>query len=172
MTDRSLAGKSRKLLPGLCSVLGTLILACVILAFLPITVPRFAGYEIYEVISGSMEPEIPVGSAVYVKPEKPEDIAEGEIVAFWSGDSVVTHRVVENRKEAREFVTKGDANTREDMVPVLYDSLIGEVKLHIPMAGIMMAGLSGMTGKICAAFAVIWGILLHILSGILQTGGE
>ena len=52
------AGKGGKLFPALCSVFGTLILLSVIAVFLPLTVPRLMGYEIYEVVSGSMEPEI------------------------------------------------------------------------------------------------------------------
>ena len=50
--------------PILCNILGTLILLSVIAAFLPLTVPRFMGYDIYEVVSGSMEPEIAVGSVI------------------------------------------------------------------------------------------------------------
>ena len=82
MTGKLLAGKSRKLLPGLCSMLGTLLILAVIAAFLPLTVPRLLGYEVYEVISGSMEPEIPVGSVIYVKAAEPEMISGGDIIAF------------------------------------------------------------------------------------------
>ena len=45
-----------------CSVLGTLLLIIIVAAYLPITIPRAFGYEIYTVISGSMEPAIPTGS--------------------------------------------------------------------------------------------------------------
>ena len=38
---------------------------CTVLILL--AAPRFIGLESYTVVSGSMEPEIPVGSAVYVK---------------------------------------------------------------------------------------------------------
>jgi len=47
-----------------CSVLGTLLLIIIVAAYLPITIPRAFGYEIYTVISGSMEPAIPTGSLV------------------------------------------------------------------------------------------------------------
>lgn len=39
-----------------CSVVGTILLALVIVVCIPLTVPRIAGYQIYTVISGSMEP--------------------------------------------------------------------------------------------------------------------
>jgi signal peptidase I len=77
--------KGGKLLPALCSVSGTLILISVIAVCIPITVPKLTGYEIYNVVSGSMEPEIPVGSAIYVKAAAPEDVQEGEVIAFRRG---------------------------------------------------------------------------------------
>ena len=91
--------KGGKVFPALCSVLGTLILLGVIAAFLPLTVPRLMGYEIYEVVSGSMEPEIPVGSILYVEETPPEEIEAGDVIAFMRNDTVVSHRVEENRYE-------------------------------------------------------------------------
>ena len=85
-----------KLIPALCNLLGTLILILVIASCLPLTVPRLFGYEIYEVVSGSMEPEIPVGSVIYVAAVQPEDILEEETLlsrtglsqtASWTGNS-------------------------------------------------------------------------------------
>lgn len=77
--------KGGKFFPALCSVLGTLILVSVIAVCIPITVPKLMGYEIYDIVSGSMEPEIPVGSVIYVKAAAPEDIQEGDVIAFRRG---------------------------------------------------------------------------------------
>lgn len=77
--------KGGKVLPALCSVFGTLILVSVIAVCIPITVPKLMGYEIYNVVSGSMEPEIPIGSAIYVKAAAPEDVQEGDVIAFRRG---------------------------------------------------------------------------------------
>ena len=60
-----------KFIPALCSILGTLILLAVILGALPLALPRLFGYEAYSVVSGSMEPALPVGSVVYVEPADP-----------------------------------------------------------------------------------------------------
>ena len=60
--------------PALCSVIGTLMLLVVIAAALPLTVPNFMGYEIYNVVSGSMEPTVPVGSIIYVKEIDPVEV--------------------------------------------------------------------------------------------------
>ena len=40
--------------PALCTVIGTLMLFVVIAAALPLTFPNFMGYEVYNVVSGSM----------------------------------------------------------------------------------------------------------------------
>ena len=70
-----------------CSVLGTLLLIIIVAAYLPITIPRAFGYEIYTVISGSMEPAIPTGSLVYVKYIQPEEIQTEDVIAFYGTDA-------------------------------------------------------------------------------------
>ena len=93
--NRRSDAKGGKLIPALCNIAGTLILLSVIASCLPVTVPRFMGYEIYNVVSGSMEPEIPVGSILYVKRAEPEEIIPGDVIAFRRDGSVITHRVEE-----------------------------------------------------------------------------
>lgn len=154
--------------PILCNILGTLILLSVIAAFLPLTLPRFMGYDIYEVVSGSMEPEIPVGSVIYVEAEEPENIEAGDIIAFMREESVVTHRVEENYYVEGQFITKGDANSQEDMAPVDYDSLIGRVVYHFPMLGTLMSLLASRAGKVYAAIFAACGVMFHMLAGRLR----
>lgn len=166
--QQSTAKKGGRLVPALCNILGTLILASVILSCLPLTIPRFLGYEIYEVVSGSMEPQIPVGSVIYVAPTAPEEIQENEIIAFWSGDSIITHRVMENHLVEGEFVTKGDANAAEDMREAPYDSLIGRVSRHIPVLGSLMALYTSTVGKAYAVCFSACGAMLNILAGRIR----
>ena len=165
-------GKRRSLLPGLCSIIGSVILVAIILAFFPLTVPRLMGYEIYEVVSGSMEPEIPVGSVIYVKSAKPEEIEKEDIIAFQRGDSVITHRVVENRFVEGEYITKGDANEGEDMTPIPYDSLIGRVTWHIPVLGTVMSLMAGTMGKFYAAILAACGVMFHMLAGSMRAAKD
>ena len=161
--------KGGKVFPALCSVLGTLILLGVIAAFIPLTVPRLMGYEIYEVVSGSMEPEIPVGSILYVEETPPEEIEAGDVIAFMRNDTVVSHRVEENRYVEGEFITKGDANSGEDPEPVGYGSLEGKVERHIPALGIVMSLLAGNTGKLYAVILLGCGVMFHMLARILRS---
>ncbi len=166
------SGKRRrrggKVIPALCNIAGILILLSVILTCLPVTVPKLLGYEIYHVVSGSMEPEIPVGSAVYVKPAEPAGIQEGDIIAFWSEESVITHRVVKNKTVEGSFTTKGDANAGEDMNDVPYAALIGLVTAHYPMLGVVMELLTSNVGKGYAVCFAACGVMFNILAGRLR----
>lgn len=161
--------KGGKVFPALCSVLGTLILLGVIAAFVPLTVPRLMGYGIYEVVSGSMEPEIPVGSILYVEETAPEDVEAGDVIAFMRNGSVVSHRVEENRYVEGEFITKGDANSEEDTVPVPYESLVGKAVYHLPVLGTLMSMLAGDVGKLYALAFAACGVMFHMLAAILKS---
>ena len=119
----ALAGCAR-----ICKIFGTVCLVAVILVCLPLTLPRVFGYEIYTVISGSMEPAIPVGSLVYVQPGAPEDAGTDDVIAFYSSmdtGAIITHRVIKNDIVTGQIHTKGDANEKEDLYPVGYDYYIG-----------------------------------------------
>ena len=167
-----------KFLPALCSVLGTLILVSVILVCIPVTVPKLMGYELYDIVSGSMEPEIPVGSVVYVKEAAPEEVQEGDVIAFWRSapaegteeGAVVVHRVVTNQIVEGWFETKGDANTDVDMNKVPYDDLIGCVTYHIPFLGGLMGVLGSTVGKLYVICFAACGAMLNMLAGRMRRG--
>ncbi|MCI8513295.1 MAG: signal peptidase I [Lachnospiraceae bacterium] len=158
----------RNWLSTLCHLLGILILACVILSCLPVTIPRYMGYEIYHVVSGSMEPEIPVGSILYVEEVRADEVQAEDVIAFQSGDSVITHRVVKNRLVEGEFVTKGDANAAEDLKTVPYGSLIGRVKYHFPVLGKLMVLYTSAIGKVYVIGFAACGALLNLLAGRIR----
>lgn len=160
--------KGGSFVSALCNVIGTLMLVAVIITYLPLTVPRFMGYEIYEVVSGSMEPSIPVGSVVYVRACDPVGLQVDDVIAFWSGDSTVTHRVVQNRAVTGELVTKGDANLREDIKTVEYDDVVGRVERHFPVIGHLMSLYASMIGKIYVLAFAACGAMLNILAGRIR----
>ena len=49
------------------SAVATVLLLAVMAVALPFSVPKLFGYQIYNVLTQSMEPAMPVGSAIYVK---------------------------------------------------------------------------------------------------------
>lgn len=165
-------GKSRKggILPGLCSALSILLLVTVVGLCIPMTVPRLFGYEVYTVVSGSMEPAIPVGSAIYLQTVAPETVTVGDVIAFYRGRGVVTHRVVENRTVSGEFITKGDANEENDMEPVPYSAVLGRMAGSVPVLGTVMAVCSGSMGKAYLAGGVAGALFLQLLAAMMRKG--
>jgi len=95
----------------------------------------FAGDTYYEpVYTGSMEPAIPVGSVVVIKPVDPETLREGDIICFQLSESTsVTHRIINVTDEG--FKTKGDANEDPDQGIVKKENIIGKVIFTIPFIG-------------------------------------
>lgn len=156
----------------ICRLLSVLILVAVVAICIPMTVPQLMGYEVYVVVSGSMEPAIPVGSALYVEAVRPEEVGPGDVVAFYDRGAVITHRVVENHVVEGEFITKGDANAENDMEPVAYGALIGRMVLQVPFLGSVMAVCSGTKGKIYLASAVLGAVLLLWAGKLLDGDGE
>ena len=155
----------------ICSALGTILLIVVILACIPLTVPRVMGYQIYSVVTGSMEPEIPVGSMVYVKSIAPKELKEKDVVAFYGGrdtNAIITHRVVNNNLISGQITTKGDANKTEDMNPVSYSDVIGIVEYTIPKAGALAQIFTSTQGKIATAGVVGASVLLHIVASLFE----
>jgi len=174
MSKRSrLSGKKRstwggKILPALCNIVGTLIIIGVIFLLLPAVVPKLLGYEIYNITSGSMAPEIPIGSVVIVNPVEPSEILENDIIAYERGNSVVVHRAVSNHTFAGEFVTKGDANEEEDFIAVPYSDYRGLVIRHFPYLGGWLAMNTTRAGKLTLMAYLACGCLLNILAGKMR----
>ena len=164
--------KGGKFIPALCNIIGTLILAAVILTSVPLAVPRLLGYEIYNVTSGSMEPALPVGSVIYVQRVAPETVKEGEIIAYYVDGTVITHRVVENRFVEGEFVTKGDANDMEDFSNTHYSDLVGIVKYHIPMLGDYLMVYSNQLTKVYLLTLAFCGVMFNMLAGRMRRRQE
>lgn len=102
------------------------------------------GYRPLIVLSGSMEPAIPVGSLIVSKNADPAEVKAGDIITFGQASGLtgnatpfVTHRVaqVAQGADGLSFVTKGDANNTEDMNPVPAELLVGQVVLVMPFVG-------------------------------------
>lgn len=158
----------KRLLPVICRILGIVIIVAVILSALILTVPKLFGRSVYHVESGSMAPEIPVGSLIYVKTVEPETIQQGDIITYVLEGSTITHRVVENHFVEGEMVTKGDANEQEDIHLVPYANVVGKVSSHIPVLGKLLVVYSTGLGKFYVLLVAACGVLLLILGGMLK----
>ena len=142
------------------------ILLCSLLVF-----PGMFGFHMYHVLSGSMEPAVPVGSLLYVRSVEPGDVEEEDIIAFYGAledSGIITHRVVKNNVVSGTFITKGDANEKEDPEPVFYDAFIGKAVLTIPYMGRVLTIMTSLEGKISAACIIGMGVVLNLIGGKLK----
>ena len=79
-----------------------------------------AGYRPVAVYSGSMEPDLAVGSLAFVERVPADEIAVGDVITFsdpYQPGRLVTHRVVETAERPEgglAYRTKGDANLERD----------------------------------------------------------
>ena len=96
--------------------------------------PSILGYSFFRVMTGSMEPDMPVGSLIVVEETPMQDLGEGDVISFYSRDpslmgAVNTHRIVDISKdeEAYLFQTKGDANNVVDRYITREEDVIGKV---------------------------------------------
>ncbi len=156
--------RREKFLVRLAKILGTGVFICTILLLLPIALPRMMGYSTYNVVSGSMEPEIPVGSIILVKPVDCLELKEGDIIAFNRENIVVCHRVVDNNTFEGKLSTKGDANDTEDFGILTYSDVIGLVEHHYPVLGSIGAYVSTASGKLLIVELLVVAVLMHIVA--------
>lgn len=163
MSEKS-SGKGRRVLSVVLKTIGTLLIIAVLAVLIPLTVPNFMGYRSYDVISGSMEPTIPVGSMILVESVNGVDIQDDDIIAFYSNGIVVTHRVTHNNTFEGILTTKGDANQSEDIQKTAYKDLIGRVAYHIPYLGAIGAYVSTPSGKLFFFEMIFLGAILHVIA--------
>jgi signal peptidase len=114
-----------------------------------VLVPRLTGATPYVVLTGSMQPQMPPGTLVVVKPVDADEITTGTVLTYQleSGKpTVVTHRVtsvgVDGKGELR-FGTKGDANKEPDTRQVLPVQIKGERWYYVPYLGYVTSVITG-----------------------------
>lgn len=107
------------------------------LSILLILVPYLFKIKPQIVLSGSMEPEISVGSLVYISENiPPEEIQEQDVIAYRRGEQMqVLHRVIQVDEKKKKFQTKGDANEKADPGMVDFSQYVGKEVFSIPYLG-------------------------------------
>jgi signal peptidase len=127
----------------------TVLLAALAALALVVLVPRLAGATPYTVLTGSMEPTMPPGTLIVVKPVDPEGIGVGTVITYQVKSRepmVVTHRVVTQGIDddgKPVFETQGDANKVPDAAWVRPVQIKGEKWYAVPYLGYVGNLLSG-----------------------------
>lgn len=124
--------------------------------------PRLLPYRTFTVLSGSMEPTIPVGSMIFDQQVDASQLAPGDVVTFHPpghGDKLVSHRVVriEETKAGSFLVTRGDANGVADDWRIPAEGQGLRYEFHVPYLGYVVGGLLTPVGRLVAlTLAALW----------------
>ena len=105
-----------------------------VVSVLPIT----GNYKALIVLSGSMQPEIKMGSVVVVKPS--DNYKIGDIITFGEMSKTKTptsHRIYDIKVVDNNpvYITKGDANNAPDAREIQKRDIIGKVLFDVPYVG-------------------------------------
>lgn len=158
-------------------VTSLLVVVAVILAFALVGV-RLIGWDVYTVLSGSMEPTYETGSLIYVKDVDHQNLAEGDPITYLiDEDTVVTHRIVEVVPDEEDasiirYKTKGDANNAADGSLVHYENVLGKPIFTIPKLGYFADYIQHPPGMYVAIAAGAVLILLVFVPDLLDEEEE
>ena len=118
---------------------------------LAIVVPAAVGGRALTVLTSSMEPRLPPGTLVIVRPTPADEVRTGEVLTYQlrSGEpTLVTHRVIQRLALAdgsTTFITQGDNSPNADPDPVREVQVVGTVWYSIPFLGWVAQGITGET---------------------------
>jgi len=139
-----------------------------------VVVPRLGGATPYTILTGSMQPTMPPGTLVVVRPTPFDDIDAGEVVTYQlrSGQrAVVTHRVIGRTVDAQgrpALITQGDANDTPDRQVVIQKQVRGTPWYTVPQLGrlnVAFVEQRALAGRVVAGALLAYTAFL-ILSGV------
>jgi len=128
---------------------GALLVLVVALGILTIVLPAASGGRALTVLTSSMQPALPPGTLIVVRPTPPDGVRVGDVLTYQlaSGRAdVVTHRVLARTVAADgsvQYTTQGDANPVPDPEPVSEAQVVGTLWYSLPLIGWVNAAVSG-----------------------------
>jgi signal peptidase I len=152
-------------------VLLLLLIVCVLaIVTLARVLPAVTGGTTFVVGGPSMEPTIPLGSAVHAEPVEAAELRVGDVVSLQAGvrQAVFTHRItrIVALPDGMYIETKGDANDGPDPSLVPVKDVLGRVSVSVPFAGFGIALLSSYQGVM---FLIAFGLVLLAGAWLLET---
>ena len=104
----------------------------------PNETPDFFGYKNFIIVSGSMEPNINIGDAIFIKEVPEEELKIKDVISFDEEGVIVTHRIIDIIEEdgIRKYKTKGDNNNTADKEMTTYDKIEGKYQFKLNKFGI------------------------------------
>lgn len=142
------------------------------------------GYRIYTIETNSMKTDKSIsdrfkgesferGDLIVVKLNSPESIKVGDIITFVptgvdDGTIYLTHRVVQKNDKTKQFITKGDANNKNDP-EISGKQIIGIVQCAIPFVGRMIEAIKNAPIVTIGVLLIFIVIVKHIKMKFLVT---
>jgi signal peptidase len=139
--------------------------------------PKF-GWNAGDIGSGSMYPELKVGTMIMAKTVSASELKVNDIIVFKPSDTTETpicHRIVEVKNTIpRSYQTKGDNYPTADTFIVPSANVIGRVDISVPVVGYLVLFVKSTIGLILCLivpavlllvilFRYIWKELLKIM---------
>ena len=156
------------------SWIGTFLCACVLgialfINFFPTLADTYFPYRIYTILTGSMEPILPVNSLVVVKSLQGTEPISGDIVTFHANrlgeDITLTHFFAKTEEKDGNVYYRTHANGNEtyDIYDTTYEDIKGTYVTHIPYIGryVLFLGSPYGIGMMGICFIVL--VLFHYL---------
>ncbi|MCC2631714.1 MAG: signal peptidase type [Patescibacteria group bacterium] len=114
-------------------------------------------FKLLFIRSGSMEPELPTGSLIFIKPAPAYEVRD--IIAYKGpANEIITHRIktkiLENKQSI--YITQGDANSIQDLAPVSESSILGKHYSSIPWIGYAAGYAKTLPGLILITIAILF----------------
>ena len=170
-------------------LLSTLTTVVMLLAFALagiMVLPTLLGYERYVIVTGSMEPTLPVGTIVYDEVVPVENLEVGDIITFvpppeFGIADPVTHRIVRivvadedsSAPDERVFRTQGDNNKDPDPWKMVLDGPEQpRVAHHLPQVGyVYMALQVGWVQLLVIGLPAV-GVIVYIVVTLWRVSGD
>jgi len=129
---------------------------------------NIGGFSLFRVVTGSMEPTMPVGTLLVSRQVEMDSVEIGDIICFHAKDSAIlgrmmTHRVVDIVQTAGGellFETRGDANLVSDGYLVNQSIFVGKVVWYAGGENMLTKVFSFFTNKIGFLGCIVFPCLL------------
>lgn len=153
------------------NAIGLGLVLLVIIAVLPLSLPKLLGMQVYGVLTGSMEPEYSAGGVVYVQKCDTATLQSGDVITFTLGSDtggVMTHRIIGVDEVSGGFLTRGDANNTADVGSVDPSRVVGKVVFYLPYMAYFASLLNSSKGLVYVAVIFIVAVILWMLADIVK----
>lgn len=160
------------------NIFSNLLIGCVVVVAMLLVGIRLFGFQVFTVLSGSMEPVYHTGSIIYVRAADYKELKAGDVITFMLGeDMVATHRIVEVIADEEDptvlrYRTKGDANEAEDGGLVHYKNVIGTPVMTIPYLGYFVNYIQNPPGSYVAVSVGAFLMLVLLLPELFENSGR